>query len=65
MAIGALSNTMNEWPLVALLMLALWLIARELKRAEAGPIAMGTLLIAGVMSGWQRAPNLLPLYVCR
>ena len=51
MAIGALGNTMNEWPLAALLMLALWLIARELKRAEAGPIPMGTLLIAGVIVG--------------
>lgn len=51
MAIGALGNTMNEWSLTALLMLALWLIARELKRAEGGPIPMSTLLIAGVIVG--------------
>ena len=51
MAIGELGSTMNEWPLAALLMLALWLIARELKRAEAGPIPMGTLLLAGVIVG--------------
>ena len=51
MAIGALGATMNDWPLAALLMFALWLIARELKRAEAGPIPMGTLLLAGVIVG--------------
>ena len=51
MAIGELGSTLNEWPLAALLMLALWLIARELKRAETGPIPMRTLLVAGVIVG--------------
>ena len=51
MAIGELGSTMNEWPLAALLMLALWLIARELNRAEVSPLPMGTLLVAGVIVG--------------
>jgi hypothetical protein len=51
MAIGELGSTMNEWPVAALLMLALWLIARELKRAEASRLRMGTLLLAGMIVG--------------
>jgi hypothetical protein len=51
MGIGALGNTMNEWPLAGLLMIALWLIARELKRAEGGSISMGILFLAGVIVG--------------
>ena len=50
-AIGELGSTMNEWPLAALLMLALWLIVRELKRADASPLATGTLLLAGAIVG--------------
>ena len=50
MAIGELGSTMNEWPLAALLMLALWLIGRALKRAEVSPLPMGTLLLAGVIA---------------
>jgi hypothetical protein len=51
MAIGELGSTMNEWPLAALLMLALWLIGRALKRAEVSPLPTGTLLLAGVIVG--------------
>jgi hypothetical protein len=51
MAIGELGSTMNEWPLAALLMLALWLIARELKRTAVSPLPTGTLLLAGIIAG--------------
>jgi hypothetical protein len=51
MGIGELGGTMNEWPLAALLILALWLIARELKRADVSPLPVGTLLLAGVIVG--------------
>jgi hypothetical protein len=51
MAIGELGSTMNEWPVAALLMLAVWLLARELKRAEVSPLPMGTLLLAGTIVG--------------
>ncbi|TMH63923.1 MAG: hypothetical protein E6H55_04885 [Betaproteobacteria bacterium] len=54
MAIGELGSTLNEWPLAALLMLALWLIARELKRAETGPWSQASSL------AWHQAPNLRP-----
>ena len=51
MAIGELGSTMNEWPLAALLMLALWLIVRELVRAEGSPLPLGRVLGVGVIVG--------------
>jgi hypothetical protein len=51
MGIGALANTMNEWPLAALLMLALWLVARAAVRGDGGAIAARTLLLAGALAG--------------
>jgi hypothetical protein len=51
MAIGELGSTMNEWPITALLIFALWLIARELRRSAGGAIAAKVLLLAGVIVG--------------
>jgi hypothetical protein len=50
MAVGALGNTMNEWPLAAAMMFALWWIARALVRNRAF-IPVRTLLIAGLVAG--------------
>src|SRR5437667_6693885 len=58
MAIGELGSTMNEWPLAALLMLALWLIAREPKRAAAGSIPMRTLFVAAAIAGLASAARM-------
>jgi len=49
--IGVLGTTMNEWPLVALTMPALWLLARALVRLPHAALPRSTLLGAGFLSG--------------
>lgn len=49
--IGVLGTTMNEWPLVALMMPAVWAIARALARTPSTALPRGTLVIAGVLIG--------------
>jgi len=51
MGIGALGNTMNEWPLAALTAFALWWTARALIRAGGEGIPPRTLLVAGALVG--------------
>ncbi len=49
--IGVLGTTMNEWPLVALVMPALWLVVRALVNSGGGAIDRRTLVVAGVLCG--------------
>ncbi|MEP7329452.1 MAG: hypothetical protein ABI777_09590 [Betaproteobacteria bacterium] len=49
--IGVLGTTMNEWPLVALLLAALWLVARAVAKAPATALSRRTLLLAGLLCG--------------
>jgi hypothetical protein len=51
MGIATLGTTMNEWPLVALVMAALWLIVRALARSGGTTIPTRTLLLAGLLVG--------------
>lgn len=49
--IGVIGTTMNDWPLVALMLPALWLIVRALVRNQGNILAGRTLMIAGVLCG--------------
>ncbi len=51
MGIGVLGTTMNEWPLVALVIPALWLLTRAVARAPSLPLSRVTLLLAGLLCG--------------
>ncbi len=51
MSIATLGTTMNEWPLVALLLPALWLLVRAIVARPAGMLALTTLFGAGVLVG--------------
>jgi len=51
MGIGALGNTMNEWPLAALIMLALWMIASAAVGFGDGALCRRVLLLAGAIVG--------------
>jgi hypothetical protein len=49
MGLGALANTMNEWPLAALVAFALWWLVRA--QDAQGAIARGALVVAGMTMG--------------
>ncbi len=49
--IGVIGTTMNEWPLVALMMPGLWLLARSLATSHGQAIGRRALLGAGVLFG--------------
>ena len=51
MGVATLGTTMNEWPLVALLMPALWLLVRAMVARPSGVLAPSTLLGAGALVG--------------
>jgi hypothetical protein len=51
MGIATLGTTMNEWPGVALVMAALWLVVRSLLRTNAGTLPADALCLAGVLVG--------------
>jgi hypothetical protein len=51
MGIATLGTTMNEWPLVALTMPALWLVVRALVNSPAQPLQWTTLVGAGLLCG--------------
>ena len=51
MGIGMLGTTMNEWPLVALTLAALWLLVRALVRDPTTTLRWTTLVGAGLLSG--------------
>ncbi len=51
MSIATLGTTMNEWPLVALLLPALWLLVRAIVARPAGMLALTTLFGAGALVG--------------
>jgi hypothetical protein len=51
MGIATLGATMNEWPLVALTMPALWLVVRALVNFPAQPLQWPTLVGAGLLCG--------------
>lgn len=51
MGIATLGTTMNEWPLVALTLPALWLVVRDLVGAPARALRVRTLVIAGLLCG--------------
>ena len=51
MGLGAIGNTMNEWPLTALLTWALWLLVRDIVRTGGGTLPVRTLLAAGAIAG--------------
>ena len=51
MGIAALGTTMNEWPPVALVMAALWIIVRALARSGGTTISTRALLVAGALMG--------------
>lgn len=51
MGVATLGTTMNEWPLVALVMAALWILLRALSRSGGAAIPTRTLLIAGLLVG--------------
>jgi hypothetical protein len=51
MGVGVLGTTMNEWPLVALTMGALWLVVRATVRGGGGSLPLPTAAIAGAMIG--------------
>ncbi len=49
--IGVIGTTMNDWPLVALVLPALWLVAGALVRSQGNFIPRRTLIFAGVLCG--------------
>ncbi len=49
--VGVIGTTMNEWPLVALMMPGLWLVARALATSHGLAIGRATLLGAGFLFG--------------
>jgi len=51
MGMGVLGTTMNEWPLVALTLSALWLVVRAIVRNGGVRIALRTVAIAGLLVG--------------
>ena len=51
MGIATIGTTMNEWPGVALVMAALWLVVRALARTNAGTLPAGAVCLAGVLVG--------------
>ena len=51
MGIATLGTTMNEWPLVALTMPALWLVVRALVNFPTHPLRWPTLVGAGLLCG--------------
>ncbi len=51
MGIATLGTTMNEWPLVALTMPALWLVVRALVNFPMQPLRWTTLVGAGLLCG--------------
>jgi hypothetical protein len=56
MGIGALANTMNEWPLAALLLFALWRLVRAADASEA--IARSATMVAGLAAGFATGAKL-------
>ena len=51
MGVATLGTTMNEWPGVALVMAALWLVVRGALRTNAGAMPPGAVCLAGVLVG--------------
>lgn len=51
MGLATVGTTMNEWPGVALVMAAIWLIVRALVRAEGAAVSYRVLVLAGVLVG--------------
>jgi hypothetical protein len=58
MGIAMLGATMNEWPLVALTLAALWLLVRALVRNPTTPLRWTTLVGAGLLSGFASGAKL-------
>jgi len=56
MGLGALANTMNEWPLAALVVFALWWLVRA--QDGAGSIARRALVVAGLAAGFATGAKL-------
>ena len=51
MGAGVLGTTMNEWPLVALVMASLWLVIRAIARSDARQLPLPVLAFAGAILG--------------
>ena len=66
MGVGALANTMNEWPLAALLVFALWWLVRAADAGESNE--RSALLVAGLAAGFATGAKLtaapFPLAMC-